>query len=376
MAGVYIHVPFCKQLCYYCDFHFSLSLRFKDQMIASILQELELRKNYLPEKQISTIYFGGGTPSVLELSDIEVVLAKVHSLFSVNKDAEITLEANPDDLSNEYLFGLKQLGINRLSIGIQSFIEEELKLMNRRHTADEGSASVFRALEIGFSNITVDLIYGLPNSTIDSWTFSLESALKLPVDHFSCYHLGVEEKTAFANFKRKGKIKEVDEGNSWEQYELLCQRMREEGYEHYEISNFCKPNRESRHNSSYWNAVPYLGIGPSAHSFDGANRQWNLSHNLRYMEAISRGTSFSEREDLSPSERYNDYLITHLRTSKGIDFNIIKSSFPEFFPELKGGILKYTNSDLATETVDSFKLTEKGMFQSDAIISDLFHVVE
>lgn len=374
MAGIYIHVPFCKQLCYYCDFHFSLSLRFKDDMLASILQEVNLRSQYLDKQEIKTVYFGGGTPSVLQIEDLRIILAKLSEDYTISPTAEITLEANPDDLTVEYLNGLKSLGFNRLSIGIQSFIDDELRTMNRRHTANEGEQAVHRAKEMGFENITLDLIYGLPNSTLQTWEYSLQRALDLDIQHFSCYHLGIEAKTAFANFKKNGQITEVDENNSLEQYNLLCEYMKNAGYEHYEVSNFAKPNFYSQHNSSYWNGTPYLGLGPSAHSFNGLNRQWNINHNRRYMEAISRGTSFYEVEELSTTERFNDYLITHLRTSKGVNLHTLETEFPRMYAAFAKGFEKYSASDLGNSIGGYFHLTEKGLFQSDAIIADLFQV--
>lgn len=374
MAGIYIHVPFCKQLCYYCDFHFSLSLRFKNDMLAAILQEVNLRSQYLGTQEIETVYFGGGTPSLLQIEDLRVILAKLSEDYTISPTAEITLEANPDDLTVEYLNGLKSLGFNRLSIGIQSFIDDELRTMNRRHTANEGEQAVRRAKDMGFGNITLDLIYGLPNSTLQTWKYSLQRALDLDIQHFSCYHLGIEAKTAFANFKKNGQITEVDEINSLEQYNLLCEYMKKAGYEHYEVSNFAKPNYYSQHNSSYWNGTPYLGLGPSAHSFNGSNRQWNINHNRRYMEAISRGTSFYEVEELSAIERFNDYLITHLRTSKGVNLHTLETEFSEMYAAFEKGFKKYSTSDLGNATGGYFYLTEKGLFQSDAIIADLFQV--
>nr|VFJ56170.1 MAG: oxygen-independent coproporphyrinogen-3 oxidase [Candidatus Kentron sp. FW] len=376
MVGIYIHIPYCRQLCYYCDFHFSLSLRDKGEMLTAILREIQLRKDYLngdePAKtrsrDIGTLYFGGGTPSVLELTDIQAILDKIHSFFSVPSDAEITLEANPDDLTPDYLSGLKTLGINRLSIGIQSFHDSELRVMNRRHTMRQALHSMENALSSGFRNITIDLIYGLPDSTPDTWHHSLEKALAFPIPHLSCYHLSFEERTAFDHFRKKGKLHPPSDDNSWAQYQLLCDKMRREGYEHYEISNFARQGWRSRHNMACWQGLPYLGVGPAAHSLDGRTRQWNIAHNLKYREGVSRGAGFYETEILSEKEKFHDYLLTRLRTSEGIDLPYLQEKFPEFYPAFYEELARYSDTDLLEIKGDAFFLTEKGMFRSDEII--------
>lgn len=375
MTGIYLHIPFCRQLCYYCDFHFSLSLRDKEWIIATMLREIALRKDYLgvgsPKNQdIATLYFGGGTPSVLDLADIETILDKIHSLFQVRADAEITIEANPDDLVPDYLSGLRMLGINRLSIGIQSFHDRELQVMNRRHTARQALDCVENALRSGFENITVDLMYGLPDSTPETWRYSLETALALSISHFSCYHLSFEERTAFAHFRKKGALGGGSDDNSWMQYRLLCEKMRSEGYEHYEISNFAKGGWRSRHNEGYWFGASYLGIGPSAHSFDGKSRQWNISHNLKYREGVLRGKDFYEMETPSKKERFHDYLLTRLRTIEGIDLRYLQENFREFYPLFYKEFVRYLDTDSLAGKENIFHLTEKGMFQSDAIIME------
>nr|VFK59330.1 MAG: oxygen-independent coproporphyrinogen-3 oxidase [Candidatus Kentron sp. TUN]VFK67903.1 MAG: oxygen-independent coproporphyrinogen-3 oxidase [Candidatus Kentron sp. TUN] len=379
MAGIYIHIPFCKQLCYYCDFHFSLSLRDKDEMVIAILRELELRRDYFDgdnqretqDRTIATLYFGGGTPSMLDLATIEAILNKIHSLFRVRTDAEVTLEANPDDLTPDYLSGLSTLGINRLSIGIQSFHDQELQVMNRRHTTRQALDSIRNALRSGFENITIDLMYGLPDSTPETWRYSLETALALPIPHFSCYHLSFEEKTAFADFKKKGKLNGVSDDNSWEQYRSLCEKMKAKGYEHYEISNFAKKGWRSCHNMACWLGDTYLGIGPSAHSFNGKSRQWNIAHNLKYRESISRETDFHEMEILSEKEKFHDYLLTRLRTMEGIDLRYLQDNFTEFYPRFYKTFIRYSDTDLLKKKGNTFRLTEKGLFQSDAMIMKL-----
>nr|VFK11925.1 MAG: oxygen-independent coproporphyrinogen-3 oxidase [Candidatus Kentron sp. LPFa] len=376
MTGIYLHIPFCRQLCYYCNFHFSLSLRDKERIIVAMLREMELRKDYLARSNpknpdIATVYFGGGTPSVLDLAEIEAILDKIHSLFSVRSDAEITIEANPDDLAPGYLSGLGRLGINRLSIGIQSFHDRELQVMNRRHTARQALDCVENALRSGFENITIDLMYGLPDSTPETWRYSLETALALSVPHFSCYHLSFEERTAFAHFRRKGKLQETSDDNSWAQYRLLCEKMKSQGYEHYEISNFTREGWRSRHNEGYWLGAPYLGIGPAAHSFDGKTRQWNIAHHLKYRKGVSLGRDFYEMETPSKKERFHDYLLTRLRTTKGIDLRYLQEDFTEFYPSFYKKFVRYLNTVLLEGKNNIFHLTEEGMFQSDAIIMEL-----
>nr|VFK78384.1 MAG: oxygen-independent coproporphyrinogen-3 oxidase [Candidatus Kentron sp. SD] len=381
MTGLYIHIPFCRRLCYYCDFHFSLSLRDKDEMLAVLSREMDLRRDYLgkgnpagmQDRSLATLYFGGGTPSILGPAEIETILHKIHSLFRVRADAEITLEANPDDLTPDYLSGLKMLGINRLSIGVQSFHDRELRVMNRRHTARQALGSIENALRSGFENITIDLMYGLPDSTPGTWRYSLETALTFPIPHFSCYHLGFEERTAFADFRRKGRLHGVSDDNSWAQYQSLCEKMKSSGYEHYEISNFAQQNRRSQHNMACWLGAPYLGIGPSAHSFDGASRQWNIAHNLKYREGVLRGAGFHETETLSEKDKFHDYLLTRLRTREGIDLPYLQEKFGEFYPLFYRKLVRYFDTDLLEMKGNTFFLTEKGMFQSDEIIVKLMH---
>nr|VFJ93717.1 MAG: oxygen-independent coproporphyrinogen-3 oxidase [Candidatus Kentron sp. H]VFJ94363.1 MAG: oxygen-independent coproporphyrinogen-3 oxidase [Candidatus Kentron sp. H]VFK01165.1 MAG: oxygen-independent coproporphyrinogen-3 oxidase [Candidatus Kentron sp. H] len=399
-AGIYLHIPFCRQLCYYCDFHFSLSLRDKDEMMAAMAREMALRRDYLNGRtaDIETLYFGGGTPSVLELADIERLLDRIAALFPLSANAEITLEANPDDLAPEYLLGLKALGINRLSIGVQSFHDQELAMMNRRHTAGQAVRCVEDAFRCGFDNVTLDLIYGLPDSTPDSWSHSLEMALALSPPHLACYHLAFEERTAFANFRKKGQLGERPEAVSWAQYQWLCDRMGAGGYEHYEISNFAQAGWQSRHNKAYWAGGVYLGIGPSAHSFDGTSRQWNIAHNRKYREAVSREAGFHEstgdsqplqssfvfgddaarhdrlyeREVLSDKDRFHDYLLTRLRTAEGIDPRYLQNHFTDLYPDFYKRFVRYLGTDALAGTGHRYRLTEKGMFQSDGIIGDLF----
>lgn len=375
MNGVYIHIPFCKKVCYYCDFHFTVSFLQKDLLIDSIMKEIVLRKDYLSSNYLDTIYFGGGTPSVLSKNEIGKILEKIHSLYTVSTEAEVTLEANPDDLSREYLQSLHQLGFNRLSIGIQSFFDEDLKWMNRRHTAEEAERSIKLSQDAGFHNMNIDLIYGLPQLTQERWNQNLQKFISLEVPHLSAYHLTIEPKTVFGYYKRKGRLTEIDEDQSLEHYSKLIDVMKANGYLHYEISNFCKDGYYSRHNTNYWKYGNYLGIGPSAHSFNGSTRQWNTSVNSDYINALDKGTSFFEEEQLSEKERFNDYLLTGLRTQWGVDTEVIRMRFGNSFEtHIKNELQRFSGTNYVMRNDKQVYLTEAGMFISDKIISELFWV--
>lgn len=373
MNGIYIHIPFCKKVCYYCDFHFTVSFVQKDVLLEAILRELDLRKDYLGPGAINTIYFGGGTPSVLSINELDRILQKINSLFFVDAAAEITLEANPDDLKADYLRDLRKLGINRLSIGIQSFFDEDLTWMNRRHNSDEAQNCVKLAQDSGFSNMNIDLIYGLPQLTSERWQQNLDKFIALDVPHLSAYHLTIEPKTVFGYYQRKGRLIEIDEEMSLQHYHLLIETMKTSGFEHYEISNFCKEGLYSKHNTNYWKYGNYLGIGPSAHSYNGISRQWNVSVNSDYIHAINAGTPFFEIEQLTDKERYNDYLLTGLRTKWGIDLGFVRKTFGEgylHFLEKELNRISH-NACIITEN-QQVKLTEEGMFISDKLIAELF----
>lgn len=375
MNGIYIHIPFCKKVCYYCDFHFTVSLKQKDALLDSILKELEIRKDYLGNNSINTIYFGGGTPSILSVSELSGILQKINSLFSIETNAEITLEANPDDLNAEYLKDLKSLGINRLSIGIQSFFDEDLKWMNRRHNASDAENCIKLCQDSGFSNMNIDLIYGLPQLTVERWQQNLNTFISLDVPHLSAYHLTIEPKTVFGYYKRKGRLTEIDEEISLKHYDLLVNTMNTNNYEHYEISNFCKDGKYSRHNTNYWKAGRYLGIGPSAHSFNGTSRQWNVSVNSDYINAINKGETFYEIEKLAENDKFNDYLLTGLRTKWGIDLNFIAKTFgSQYINHLERELIRIVDNDKVTRDKDIVRLTDRGMFLSDNIIAGLFMV--
>ena len=373
MAGIYLHIPFCKQACHYCDFHFSTSMGHKEATIQAIARELELRQDYLQGQPVHTIYFGGGTPSLLTQHELQVLLQTINNLFIVSEDAEITLEANPDDLSPEKLQELKAAGINRLSIGLQSFHEPHLRLMNRAHTATESLQCVKDAQAAGFDNITVDLIYGIPAPDHSLWHEDLQTLFSLNVQHVSCYALTIEPDTAFGRWSKKGKFKPAEDEFTAQQFEILLEQMQQHGYVQYEVSNFCKPGYESKHNSNYWRGVHYLGVGPSAHSFNGHSRQYNVSHNRRYTEAIAQDTVPFELEELSPADQANDYLLTTLRTIWGCDLAVMRDRYSYDVQAEHAAYLKELQAKgLAAVTDNVLYLTDKGKLLADQITLDLF----
>lgn len=376
MAGIYIHIPFCKQKCYYCDFHSSASLKNRDSLVDALLEELELQNDYLQGEKIETIYFGGGTPSLLTYEELDKIFSKIYELHQVDKDAEITLEANPDDLTNEYLLQLKESPVNRLSIGIQSFFDDDLELMNRRHSSLQAIESVKLSKELGFENISIDLIYGLPGMDQKRWQANLDKAFELNVQHLSAYHLTYESRTVFSKYLRDGKIKPIDDEASIEQFKLLRNEAQKYGFIHYEISNFGKEGCFSKHNTNYWKQKKYLGIGPSAHSYNFETRQWNISNNSKYMESLlAKGEVPSEIEQLSLTEKYNDYIMTSLRTIWGVDLDFIKENFGiELLSHCQNCARKYIQNGLLREEKHNFVLSEEGMFIADNIISELFMI--
>jgi oxygen-independent coproporphyrinogen-3 oxidase len=373
MAGIYIHIPFCKQACHYCNFHFSTSLKYKSDMIAAILKEIDLQKDYLGGEKIETIYFGGGTPSLLSKEDLDLIFDKIYSTHSVSGMPEITLEANPDDLTLDKLKELKETSINRLSIGIQSFSEEDLKFMNRAHNAMEAENCLKFAQDLGFENLTIDLIYGSPTTSDIQWSKNLETVFQYQIPHISCYCLTVEPTTALAHFVKVGKAKPVDENQAARQFEMLIQSMSLNEYEHYEISNFAKKGWYSKHNSSYWKGAKYLGLGPSAHSFDGSSRQWNVANNAHYIKALNNKVLNFEKEIISPETRYNEYVMTSLRTSWGCDSKEllkIGEKYERFF--LKN-VSQYIETKLVEEKGNQvYILTKKGKLLADNIAMELF----
>ena len=383
MSGIYIHIPFCKQACHYCDFHFSTSMKKKDEMVLALAKEIELRKNEFENDVVETIYFGGGTPSILEISDIKLLIDAVYKHFDVIENPEITVEANPDDLSNERIIELSNNRINRLSIGIQSFFEDDLKLMNRAHNADEAKKCLEFATQY-FDNISIDLIYGMPNMSNEKWLQNIETALSFNVPHISSYALTVEPKTALKKLIQTGKIDEPKDEVAQEHFQILVDKLSENGFIHYELSNFGKENYFSKNNSAYWLGKKYIGIGPSAHSFNGTSRSWNVSNNSLYLKALAENKLPSETEILSKNDRYNEYVMTGLRTIWGISLERIEKEFGTNFLEY---LLKQSEKFIADDLLEIvtssdfekqnrieklLKPTQKGKFLCDGIASDLF----
>lgn len=372
MAGIYIHIPFCKKACHYCNFHFSTSFQLQRSFVTALLQEIELQKSYL-SKAVSTIYFGGGTPSVLPSADIKNIIFCLQRNFIIEDTAEITLEANPDDITMEKLLEWKQIGINRLSIGIQSFIQEDLIWMNRAHNAQQAFDCITLAQKAGFNNLTIDLIYGSSTLSDEDWERNVETAINLKIPHLSCYALTVEPKTALDKMIKQKVLADIDAEKQARHFELLMQWMNEAGYEHYEISNFAKPNFRSRHNSSYWQGKSYLGLGPSAHSFNGVSRQWNISNNAIYIQSLSKGLIPFEVEILTIQQQLNEYIMTSLRTIEGISLQKVKQNFGEDkYEDLVKTARNHVNYSHLTIENNYLKTTAKGRLFADGIASDLF----
>ena len=375
MAGIYIHVPFCKRKCGYCNFYSTTRLELKAGYLQTLQKELQQRRDYLNGEQVQTIYFGGGTPSLLEPTEIQSVIDTVSQLHSVADNPEITVEANPDDLTPAYIGQLSQTSVNRLSIGIQSFDDEMLVLMNRRHTAQQAIDAVKNCQQAGFSNISVDLIYGLPQMTADDWCRQLDNMARLNVQHLSAYHLSYEEGTAFGLKLKQHKLEEVPEDESLEQFEILTDWAKTAGFEHYEISNFAKSSFRSRHNSSYWNRTIYLGVGPAAHSYNRTTRSWNTANTAEYIKGIESGSCVSEEEQLSPTDIFNDYVITALRTSSGIDMDYLEREQPRQMVEyLKHQAGSFVTDGKLEYSANHLKLTHSGIFVSDEIMESLIVV--
>ena len=376
MAGIYIHIPFCRKRCHYCDFFKSTDLSQKARLLAGLKKELESRASELDSEEINTIYFGGGTPSVLLIDELKDLLNTIQQHYQVAENAEITLEANPDDLTQAILSALKQTGFNRLSMGVQSFSEADLKLMNRRHGVMQAIQSVKWAKEAGFSNISIDLIYGLPNQTIEEWERNVRIAIELDVQHISAYNLTYHQGTVFYERLKKGILKELPDELSLQQFGMLIQILKEAGFEHYEISNFCKPGLYSQHNSSYWKSKKYLGIGPSAHSYDLVSRRWNVSSIAKYLDGLENGQEYWEDEILTEQDKYNDFIITGLRTIWGISEEFVQNSFaPNYFIHFQKWKEKYLLSGHLLNTFGKVSISTEGLFISDKIMAD-FMVVE
>lgn len=368
MAGIYIHIPFCKKKCHYCDFYKSTNLGLKVQLLNALMQELEQRKIELSGDTIETIYLGGGTPSVLSSSEIDRLLQHIFGLYNVADDAEITQECNPDDLNLNYLTEIRQKGVNRLSIGIQSFRTSDLQLMNRRHSPEQAISAVEMARKAGFENISIDLIYGLPNQGLTDWESNIQQAISLKVEHISAYHLTYHEGTIFNEKRNAGSLHELPDEESLQQFIVLKKNLEKAGFEQYEISNFARNGYYSRHNKSYWFQEKYLGIGPSAHSFDGSGRRWNISSLNAYLDGIEKGAMYFDSEQLNRFDQYNDYIITRLRTIWGVSENDIE---PEFISHFKNTLARYEHTGHVHFLKNKWILTDEGLFISDKIMEDL-----
>jgi len=371
MNSLYIHIPFCKQACHYCDFHFSTSLKHKSKLIKAICEELRLRKDEL-SGDVENIYFGGGTPSLLKESELNLIFETIYSQYKVVDKPEITLEANPDDLNVEYLKMLSGTQVNRLSIGVQSFFEEDLKLMNRAHNAEEAESSIVLAKQF-FDNISIDLIYGIPDMSLDRWKANLKKTLELDIPHISSYALTVEPHTALKHFIDKEIISPVDDDLAKLHFDTLVQTLENKGFENYEFSNFGKPGYFSQNNTAYWTGKFYLGIGPSAHSHVYGKRSWNINNNPKYIKAIEAGELPSEYELLSTTDRYNEYIMTGLRTKWGVNLKVVESEFGlNYAAYLMEQIQDYQEQGLLELEKDVLKVTPEGKFLSDGIASELF----
>ncbi|WP_282136418.1 radical SAM family heme chaperone HemW [Seonamhaeicola maritimus] len=384
MAGIYIHIPFCKQACYYCDFHFSTSLKKKDELIKALINEVTLRKVELQGQTIETIYFGGGTPSLLSKDEILLIIESIYNTFEVIDNPEITLEANPDDLTSKRLKDLTISPVNRLSIGIQSFYDDDLRMMNRVHNGVEAKNCLSEATQL-FDNITIDLIYGIPNMSLEKWNQNLEITFDYGINHISSYALTVEPKTALDNFIKKGTYPPLDETLALQHFNHLVESSEKKGFVQYEISNFGKPDYFSKHNTSYWKGKWYLGIGPSAHSFTGNQRSWNVSNNSKYIKAIQINELPNTVEVLSKEDQFNEYIMTGLRTIWGVSFDKVKTDFgEEYLQHVKRASEKYIEQSLLCFTSNEFNdnqnstekliTTQKGKFLVDGIASELFMI--
>lgn len=375
MAGLYIHVPFCTKRCLYCDFFSNTEMKFKASFVEAVIREIELRKTYIGNEPLETVYFGGGTPSQLHANDFSRIFDAIYRNFEIEDCSEITLEANPDDMTPAYVRSLRTLPFNRISMGVQSFQEKDLRFLNRRHNREQALQAVACCKENGFHNISIDLIYGLPGQTLPEWEENLDEALRLDIPHLSAYHLIYEEGTALYKKMKAGTVRPVDEEVSVAFFSTLIDKLEKAGYHHYEISNFARPDFYSKHNSSYWTGKKYLGIGPSAHSYNQENRTWNVSSLPLYLKGMDEGKPDMEIETLDSRTRYNDFIITRLRTMWGLPLTDVETQFgqekrlyceKQAAPYLRQGLLSLSDSVL--------RLTRQGIFVSDGIMSDLLWV--
>lgn len=373
MAGIYLHIPFCKKACHYCDFHFSTSLQLKEPLLAALHKEIVLRKHELQGEKIETIYFGGGTPSLLEVDEIKKLIETIYENYQVDPKAEITLEANPDDLTDAKIKALKTTAINRFSIGVQSFFDDDLLYMNRVHNARESERAIKLAQDAGFENLTIDLIYGTPTLTDENWINNLRKTVSFEIPHVSSYALTVEEKTPLAGLIRSKKIQNVDDHKVAEHFEILAEMLPQSGFEHYEISNFAKPGFRSKHNSSYWSGKPYLGFGPSAHSFNGfEKRRWNISNNPVYIKNLNEGEVYFEEETLDQTDRFNEFVMTRIRLIEGISLSEINMVFGKNYSDHLKNSIETWNPEWYAMQNNFIVLTSKAKIISDNLASGLF----
>jgi len=372
MAGIYIHIPFCRQKCSYCNFYFSVSMKTKDDLVNAILKEIDLNHNYLSERNIDSIYFGGGTPSVLSSKEIGYIIDKIKKYFSFNKHIEITLEANPDDINVLYLKELKSIGINRFSMGVQSFLDEELIILNRNHNSKKALESIKMIQDAGFDEMNIDLIFGIPNSTMDTWNKNLDIFLDLNISHLSSYNLTIEPRTAIAYQIKKGKIKAPNDDLSAQMFLRTLDVLQNNDYEHYEISNYAKNKSYALHNTNYWKRIPYLGLGPSAHSFNGTSRQWNIANNRKYISELNQNILPMNMEILSQDATYNEYIMTGFRTMWGVNENTITNFGEKFLLYFLKEISPYLKNGFVIRIGNNYKLSKNGKLYADKIASDLF----
>jgi oxygen-independent coproporphyrinogen-3 oxidase len=372
MAGIYIHIPFCKRACHYCDFHFSTSLTYKSELLEAVVSEIRFQKNYLEGETVETIYFGGGTPSLLSADELNNIVNEITQIHAVAETAEITLEANPDDLTSKKIKDLRQTSVNRLSVGIQSFFDDDLAWMNRVHRGNEANDAVRRSQDAGFENITADLIYGYPLLTDFKWKTNLDRLFELDVPHLSAYSMTVEPSTALATFIRNKKQAPMNDQQSADQFMLLMDIADQRGFEHYEISNFCKPGHYSRHNANYWRGVKYLGIGPSAHSYNGETRQWNVASNPKYIQAINQRAMPAETEVLTETNRLNEYIMTSLRTIWGLDLTKLEAIATGASAEILKPSAEFFERAWIEQRESNIFLTRAGKLYADHIAAALF----
>lgn len=375
MAGIYVHIPFCKQACYYCNFHFSTQLSNREAMVAAICKDIDLRHHYLTERRLSTLYFGGGTPSLLDKSLLTQIFQHIHTHFEIEDGAEVTFECNPDDISAAYLDELRQLGINRLSLGVQSFFDADLQFMHRAHKGADALESLKLIKSAGFDNYSLDLIYGSPTTTDEMWQYNIQSLIEAGVPHISAYCLTIEDQTVFGRWYKQKRLEAIDDEQASRQFYYLLDALEKAGYHAYEISNFAKPGYEAVHNSNYWSGKAYLGVGPSAHSYNGRERQWTVANNARYMKSVEEGCVEVQNELLTQADRCNEMIMTRLRTSRGLDLKELAFQFGEAYAqELEQGLQTQEMTDHTQREGNRVWLNRSGKMMADRLAASLFIV--